>query len=193
MIGLPLYRDMTRLALLITVAVLAAILAAAPARAESCPGDKAVQAAVASLGQAASSGAPQAFAAVFDRHADVSEVAMFALGPYRKALPADRRGEYVELTRAFLGRFLAERAGNLAGAQLKVTDCSSDSGYTYIDSQVAGQRVVWRLEGERIVDVNFGGVWLLPQMRSNFVSVIERGNGDPAALIEYLRSGQTFG
>ena len=187
-----LYRHTTILARLIAVVVLAAIMAASPARAQSCPGDDIVHAAVASLSQAASSGSAQAFSAVFDRHADVSAVAMFALGPYRKALPSAQRSEYVELTRAFLGRFLAERAGSLAGAELQVTGCSSDSGYTYLDSRVAGQRVVWRLEGGRIVDVNFGGVWLLPQMRSNFVSVIERGNGDPAALIEYLRSGRSF-
>jgi ABC-type transporter MlaC component len=52
---------------------------------------------------------------------------------------------------------------------------------------------MWRLEGGRIIDVNVGGIWLLPQMRSNFVSVIQRGNGDPAALINYLRSGRSFG
>ena len=190
--GHQLYRHTTILARLIAVVVLAAIMAASPARAQSCPGDDIVHAAVASLSQAASSGSAQAFSAVFDRHADVSAVAMFALGPYRKALPSAQRSEYVELTRAFLGRFLAERAGSLAGAELQVTGCSSDSGYTYLDSRVGGQRVVWRLEGGRIVDVNFGGVWLLPQMRSNFVSVIKRGNGDPAALIEYLRSGRSF-
>jgi ABC-type transporter MlaC component len=189
----PLYHHAAGLARLFALAVLAAIMAAAPARAQSsCPGEEVVHAAVASLSQAASSGSAQAFSAVFDRHANVSEVAMFALGPYRKAMPSAQRGEYVKLTRAFLGRFLAERAGSLAGARLQVTGCSSDSGYTYLDSRVAGQRVVWRLKGGRIVDVNFGGVWLLPQLRSNFVSVIERGNGDPAALIEYLRSGRSF-
>jgi hypothetical protein len=99
----------------------------------------------------------------------------------------------VQLTRAFLGRFLAERAGSLAGAQLQILGCSQESGYTYIDTRVAGKRVVWRLEGGQIIDVNFGGVWLLPQMRSNFVGVIQRGNGDPAALLDYLRSGRSFG
>jgi len=76
---------------------------------------------------------------------------------------------------------------------MRIVGCTEDSGYTYIDTTVAGQRVIWRLEGSQIVDVNFGGVWLLPQMRSNFVSVIQRGNGDPAAIIDYLRSGRSFG
>ena len=185
-----------RLAWLIGLAVLAALMAASPsspARAQSCPGDHVVQAAAASLQQAAASGSPQAFAAVVDRHADVSQLAMFALGPYRRALPDARRSEYVQLTRQFLGQYLAERAGPLAGAQLQVVGCSSESGYIYIDTRAGGQRVIWRLEGGRIIDVNVAGIWLTQQMRSNFVSVIQRGNGDPAALIDYLRSGRSFG
>ena len=182
-----------RLARLFGLAVFASLLAATPASAKSCPGDQAVHAAAASFSEAASSGSPQAFAAAIDRHTDVSRVAMFALGQYQRALPEARRSEYVDLTREFLGRFLAEHAGSLAGGEMQVVACTEDSGYTYIDTMVAGQRVIWRLEGGRIVDVNFGGVWLLPQMRSNFVSVIQRGNGDPAAIIDYLRSGRSFG
>jgi ABC-type transporter MlaC component len=184
---------LARLAWLIGLAVLAALMAASPAHAQSCPGDHVVQSAAASLQQAAASGSPQAFAAVVDRHADVSQLAMFALGPYRQALPDARRGEYVQLTRQFLGQFLARRAGRIAGAQLQIVGCSSEAGYAYVDTRAGGQRVIWRLEGGRIIDVNVGGIWLTQQMRSNFVSVIQRGNGDPAALIDYLRSGRSFG
>lgn len=184
---------LARLAWLIGLAVLAALMAASPARAQSCPGDHVVQAAAASLQQAAASGSPQAFAAVVDQHTDVSQMAMFALGPYRQALAGAQRSEYVQLTRQFLGQYLAKRAGSLAGAQLQIVGCSSESGYTYIDTRLGGQRVIWRLEGDRIIDVNAGGIWLMSQMRSNFVSVIKRGNGDPAALIDYLRSGRSFG
>jgi ABC-type transporter MlaC component len=184
---------LARLAWLIGVAVVAALMAASPARAQSCPGEPVVQAAAVSLQQAAASGSPEAFAAVVDQHTDVSQLAMFALGPYRQALPEARHGEYVQLTRQFLGQFLSRRAGRIAGAQLQVVGCSSESGYVYVDTRAGGQRVVWRLEGGRILDVNVAGVWLTQQMRSNFVSVIQRGNGDPAALIDYLRSGRSFG
>ena len=182
-----------RLARLVGIAFVTALIAATPARAQSCPGDQAVQSAAASLNQAAAAGSPQAFAAMIDQHTDVPRLAMFALGPYRDALPEARHGEYVQLTREFIGRFLAEHAGSLAGAQMQIVGCSDDSGYVYVDTRLGSQRVVWRLEGGRIIDVNFGGVWLLPQMRSNFVAVIQRGNGDPAALIDYLRSGRSFG
>jgi ABC-type transporter MlaC component len=189
----PIHHGLARLAWLAGLAVVVALMASAPARAQSCPGLRVVQSAAAAFNQAAANGSPQAFAAVVDRHADVAQLAMFALGPYRRALPKARRGEYVQLTRQFIGRFLAQSARSFAGARLQVVGCSSDSGYVYIDTRVAGQRVIWRLKGKRIIDMNVGGIWLLPQMRSNFVVVIRRGNGDPAALLDYLRSGRTFG
>ncbi len=181
------------LVLAIGLAILAALLAAAPAHAQSCPGQRIVQAAAASFNQAAASGSPRAFAAVLDRHADVSRLAMFALGPYRRALPAARRSEYVQLTRLFIGRFLAENAYSFAGAQPVLIGCSSDQGLAIVDTRVNGQRIVWRIDRNRIVDVNAAGIWLSLQMRSNFVSVIQRGNGNIAALIEYLRSGRSLG
>jgi ABC-type transporter MlaC component len=181
------------LAWLVGLAVLAALMAAGPAQAQSCPGYRVVQSAVASFNQAASSGSPRAFAAVLERHADVSRVAMFALGPYRQALPAAQRGEYVQLTRQFLGRVLAEHAGRFAGAQVVLLNCTSDQGFTLVDTRVGAHPIEWRLAGNRIVDMKVGGIWLSLQMRSNFVSVIRRGNGNPAVLIDHLRSGRSFG
>jgi ABC-type transporter MlaC component len=181
------------LAWVVGLAVLAALMAAAPARAEVCPSYRVVQAAAASFNQAAASGSPRAFAAVLDRHADVSRLAMFALGPHRTALPASQRAEYVKLTRHFIGRFLAERAGSFAGAQPTFINCTSDKGFTLVDTKVGNQRVVWRVDRNRIVDVNAAGIWLSLQMRSSFVSVIQRGNGGIAALIDYLRNGRSLG
>jgi ABC-type transporter MlaC component len=183
------------LVLFISLFAYAMVLAAPPAEAQSrsCPGHQVVQAAAVSLNQAVASGSPQAFVTVLDRHVDVSRLAMFALGPYRRALPTARHGEYVQLTRQFMGRLLAQYAGSFTGSQPQVLGCSSDSGFQYVDTRVSGQRVIWRIHEGRLVDVNVGGVWLAPQMRSNFVSVIRRGNGDPAALLNYLRSGRSFG
>lgn len=187
-----LYSGLRRLAWAVGLAVLAALIAASPAQAQSCPGYRVVQSAAASFNQAAASGSLRAFVAVLERHADVSRVAMFALGPYRRALPAARRGEYVQLTRRFLGRVLAENAASFAGAKVVLLNCTSDRGFTLIDTRVGAHPIVWRLAGNRIVDMKVGGIWLSLQLRSNFVSVIQRGNGNPTALIDYLRSGRSF-
>jgi ABC-type transporter MlaC component len=181
------------LAWVVWLAVVAALIAASPAQAQACPSFRVAQAAAASFNQAASSGSPRAFAAVLERHADVSRVAMFALGPYRQALPAARRNEYVQLTRQFLGRVLAENARSFAGGQLVLLSCTSDRGFTLVDTTMGSHRIVWRIDRNRIVDLNVGGIWLSLQMRSNFVSVIRRGKGDPAVLIDHLRSGRSFG
>jgi ABC-type transporter MlaC component len=173
------------------IAVLALLMAAPPVHAQSCPGFQVAQSAAASFNQAAAaSGSPRAFAAALERHADVSRVAMFALGQYRPALPAARRGEYVQLTRQYLARVLADHAGSFAGAELVLSNCTSDQGFTLVDTRMAGQPILWRIRDNRVVDMNVGGIWLSLQLRSSFVSVIQRGRGDPAVLIDYLRSGR---
>lgn len=174
-----------RLAWVVGLALLAAVLAAAPARAQSCPGADLVRSAVSSLNQAA--GSPQAYAQVVDRYANVSGLAMFALGPYQRALPSAQRGEYVQLTSNYIGRMLAQQAGNLVGSDVTIQNCYTQGGHAYVDTSIAGRRVVWRVDGGQIADVNFGGMWLAPQLRTNFVSIIRRG-GDVAALLQYLRS-----
>ena len=118
---------------------------------------------------------------------------MFALGPYRQALPAAQRGEYVQLTRQFLGRVLAEHAGSFAGAQVVLLNCTRDRGFTLVDTRVGANPIVWRLDGNRIVDMKLGGIWLSLQLRSKFVSVIQRGKGNPAVLIDYLRNSRSLG
>jgi ABC-type transporter MlaC component len=178
------------LASVVAIAVLALLMAAPPAQAQSCPGFRVAQSAAASFNQAAASGSLRAFAATLERHADVSRVAMFALGQYRQALPAARRSEYVQLTRQYLARVLADHAGSFAGAELVLVNCTSDQGFTLVDTRMAGQPILWRIHGNRLVDMNVAGIWLSLQLRSSFVSVIQRGRGDPAVLIDYLRSGR---
>jgi ABC-type transporter MlaC component len=178
------------LASVVGLAVLVLLMAAPPVHAQSCPGFQVAQSAAASFNQAAASGSTRAFAAALERHADVSRVAMFALGQYRQALPAARHGEYVQLTRRYLGQVLAENAGSFAGAQVVFVNCTSDQGFTLVSTTMAGQPILWRIRGNRVVDMNVSGIWLSLQLRSSFVSVIQRGRGDPAVLIDYLRSGR---
>lgn len=185
-------RDHLRpLAGVVGIAVLFVFMAVTSAHAQSCPDFRVVQSAAASFNRAASTGSPQAFAAALERHTDLSRVAMFALGQYRQALPAALRREYVQLTRQYIGRVVAEHAGSFAGAQVVLQNCSSDQGFTLIDTRIGRNPIVWRIAGNRIVDIRVGGVWLSLQLRSNFVSVIGRGNGNLAVLMDYLRSGRS--
>jgi hypothetical protein len=46
--------------------------------------------------------------------------------------------------------------------------------------------MVWRLSGSRIRDLRVEGVWLGLQLRSKFVGIIRRNDGDVERLVDYL-------
>jgi len=67
---------------------------------------------------------------------------------------------------------------------LKVTTCS---GSVVTATASGGKKIMFRVGGGRVQDVNVSSVWLAGQMRSTFVGVINRNNGDVDALLNYLR------
>ena len=147
-----------------------------------CPGGALVLAAAASFQKAAAVGTPQAFASALVRHAPVSNLALQALGPYRKNLQAKRQAEFQKNALAFMGRFVAENAAGLRGANLKVVACRGN----LIESTANGRKVIWRVSGSQVLDVKVSGFSLSVQMRNKFVRVISQNNGDVGALIDFL-------
>jgi ABC-type transporter MlaC component len=67
----------------------------------------------------------------------------------------------------------------------------SCSGNTVNASMDGGKRLMFRVSGGkggyRVLDVNASSIWLAGQMRSTFVSVINRNHGDINALLNYLQ------
>jgi phospholipid transport system substrate-binding protein len=170
-----------RIALAASVA--AFVLAAAPASlAADCPAAGPVKAAAASFMSAARVKSPGAFSAALSRHTDVTSLALFALGPYRKDLPAARRAQYIRSAQGFMGAFLADNAKRFGSASLSIESCKGN----LVETTASGHDVVWRVSGGRIQDVRVGGVWLAPQLRSKFVNVIRHGGGNINALFDYL-------
>ena len=55
-----------------------------------------------------------------------------------------------------------------------------------------GKKIIFKLyrtrRGFLVRDVNVSSVWLAQQLRSTFVGVIRRNNGDINALFKYLRT-----
>jgi ABC-type transporter MlaC component len=158
---------------------------AAPAAAADCPGKDAVLAATQSFLQAARKGSPAAFSAALARHAPVADLALQALGPYRNRLPPTRRAEFQRNALTFMGRFVAENAGGLRDAKLKIVACRGN----IIESTASGEKVTWRVSGSSIVDVKVRGFSLTGQMRTKFVKVIRLNRGDVGALIDFLGRG----
>jgi ABC-type transporter MlaC component len=160
----------------------------AEARAAECPGANAVRNAAADFIQATRQGSTAAFASALARNADVRGTALFALGQYRKNLPAGRQRQYMQLAQAYMAQFLRQHSGPFRSYRdLTIESCRGN----LVETSLAGRsRMVWRLSGRRIGDVQVSGVWLALQLRSKFTGIIRRNGGSTDALIDFLaRSG----
>jgi hypothetical protein len=153
--------------------------------AQACPSEALVLSAGKAFNVAAKSGSPGAFLSAASRHTDMRALALFALGPHRKKLTKAQEGEYLRLARDFIGRFMARYADRFKVDGLKVISCS---GGTITATANGGRKLIFRVDGGRLKDVNVSSVWLAGQMRATFVGVINRNNGDIEALLRYLRS-----
>jgi len=155
---------------------------AAKAEAASCPGENLVRSAAASFAAAKRANSAAAFSAAIGRYADANALALYALGPYRKALPDSRRAEYLRQTRAYMGRFMKKHAHRIVQTNLKVISCSGG----IIKTSNGEREISWRVSNGRIRDVGSGGIWLAVQMRSKFVGIIRRGGGNIQAIFEMI-------
>ncbi len=155
-----------------------------PVQAEPCAAEGFVQDAGAAFMGAARSGSAGAFTGAASRYADLRGIALFALGPYRKDLPRSREGEYVALTKKFMGSFMAQYAEHFSGTGMTITKCAGNTIATKLST---GQILTFRLQGShRIADVSVSGIWLAQTMRSKFTNVIKKNDGDVGALMSWL-------
>lgn len=158
-------------------------LLATAAPAAECPAAGAVRSAAMSFIGAARRGLPAAFSAALSRHADMEALALFALGKYRKDLPAARRAEYVRNAQRYMGRFLAYYAGRFDGSGFTVESCKGNLVGTSLNGR---SEMLWRMSGHRIQDVRVQGIWLALQMRSKFTDIIRRGDNRIERLLDFL-------
>jgi ABC-type transporter MlaC component len=166
-------------------AALAVSIFASPSMAADCPAGRVVKSAAAVFMDAARRESGPAFASALARYTDLRGMALFALGQYRSKLPAARHGEYVRNTHFYMTRFLLRNARSFRSSRTLVIEvCNGNIVETSLDGR---SRMVWRLSGGRIRDVQVSGVWLALQLRSKFTGILRRNDGDPDALIAFLR------
>jgi hypothetical protein len=147
----------------------------------ACPGEGVALNAGRAFTVAAQTGSAGAFLNAANRYADVRAIAISALGPHSKAMTGIQEEEYLMLARLFM----AKHAGRFNAAGMKVVSCS---GTTITATANGGRKIIFRVAGGRVRDVNVSSVWLAGQMRAKFVGVIKRNNGNVEALLDYLRS-----
>lgn len=138
------------------------------------------------------------FRALMARHAAISQIGIFSLGKYKNKLPSGQRSEYFKLIEKFVAGLFIKYAPQFAGNRIEITGSKARSATDVIVSSKVhfanGSKpldVKWRLlkggSGFKIFDVRVLGVWLAIQQRTEFVSVIQRNNGDVGALLKFLR------
>ncbi len=128
---------------------------------------------------------------------DVDAIGRFSMGRYwREATEAERK-EYLGLFREMIIKVYSNRFNEYQGQQVLVTGSrAQDESDTIVTSKLVSPdspevRVDWRVRSKggqhKIIDVIVEGVSMALTQRSDFSSVIQRGGGDIAVLIEHLR------
>jgi ABC-type transporter MlaC component len=133
---------------------------------------------------ASRAGSASAFLNAASRYADTRSIALSALGPHRKRLSKSQEGEYLRLAQGYMGKFMSQYSSRFNTAGMKITTCN---GNIVTATAGGGRKIIFRVGSGRVQDVNVSSVWLAGQMRSTFVGVINRNNGDIDALMDYLR------
>ena len=150
----------------------------------ACPSQDLVVGAGKAFASASRAGSPSAFLSAASRYADTRSIALSALGPHRKKLSKGQEGEYVRLAQGYMGKFMSQYSGRFNTAGLRITTCN---GNMVTATAVGGRKIIFRVGGGRVQDVNVASVWLAGQLRSTFVGVLNRNKGDIGALMDYLR------
>ncbi|WP_137391366.1 ABC transporter substrate-binding protein [Rhodoligotrophos defluvii] len=182
------------LAVVLTIGV--AMAAAGAARAQDAAA--CVQRIGADTLQAAQSGTAQAFYAVVDKHADTQQIALFALGQYRRLLTPDRQQEYVRLVERFIAQTLADNYRKFRASDLKVTGAKPQGESVNVETTLIflggrpSQKVIWRVVPAtcKVIDVNVTNVWLGQLLRTSITSAIQKGGQTINAAFVFLQPSQ---
>jgi phospholipid transport system substrate-binding protein len=141
-------------------------------------------------------GTVASFRRAIQRHADVGDIAIYSLGPYKGKLPETQRHRYYGGVATFMARYFADQSREYRVAKYELgeaTDAGDDE--VLIPSTVylmSGQSytVNWRLARRggryKIVDTKVLGFSLVYLQRSLFTSYLSKRNGDVGQLVAAL-------
>ena len=140
------------------------------------------------------------FAALMNRYINLRSIADYALGPYKKSLPADQRDEFYDLVSNYAAALFVYYVEDFRGTQLEIMSTTKQGKFTVIQSAIKGkggrEQVRWRLspsgDSYRVSDVNIKGVWLTISMKDRFSKVLKSSKGDFGPLFAELKEAETW-
>ncbi len=138
------------------------------------------------------------FKKMLRQYSSIRAVSPQLLGPYRRKLPATKKGEYQRLVEEYTARLFASYYKQFAGQKMQVKGSRKRGArHTVVttqvlyDGNVTSSPIEWMITGRqgryRIVDISVYGVWLSVHMRSEFKKVLRRSKGDFNALFAFLK------
>lgn len=141
-------------------------------------------------------GTVSAFMSAIQRHAAVSDIALYSLGNYSGKLGASQRQRYFKGVATFMSRYFADQTRTYKVAKYELGEATVDDDKTIlIPSKVylmtgSTYTVVWRLEWKegsyKVTDAKVLGFSLVYLQRGIFVSYLSKRQGDVAALVTAL-------
>ncbi|MCP5084327.1 MAG: ABC transporter substrate-binding protein [Alphaproteobacteria bacterium] len=167
------------------------LVAGAPSIAEACGPKGFIKTVGTKMLSAAKSGSTGSFRSLINSYADVGAIGNFALGRYRKLVPASDQAAYRKSMANFMAKTMAQYSKKFRAIGVQIGRCSSSKVTSkLIRNSGRAQPVVWKVRraggGYKVVDLQVQNVWLGPLMRSTFSSVIKKGGGNINALYAYL-------
>lgn len=167
------------------------LIVGTPSIAEACGPRGFIKNVGAKMLSAAKSGSTSSFRSLINSYADVGAIGNFALGRYRKLMPAADKAAYRKGMANFMAKTMAQYSKKFRAIGVEVGRCSSSKVTSkLVRNSGRAQPVVWKVRkaggGYKVVDLQVQNVWLGPLMRSTFSSVIKKGGGNIGALYAYL-------
>ena len=136
------------------------------------------------------------FLTLLTRNADIRAVARFALGKYRRHMPANLMPEYYRLVLDYIAGLFVYYRKDLAAEDIRALKSRKRGKWTTVETRLVfpgGKtgKAMWRIYTGggplRVGDLNIKGIWLSLRMRDKFVSILNESKGDFSALMRYLR------
>jgi phospholipid transport system substrate-binding protein len=141
------------------------------------------------------------FASLLGRYINIPNVANFALGLNRAALPSGDKSMFYNLVANYAAALFVWYVDDFKGQELKVTNSDEQGRFITVDTGIVGggigdEKLRWRVvkqgDGYRVSDLNIKGVWLTIAMKKLFTDTLKSSNGDFKALYAKLREAETW-
>jgi ABC-type transporter MlaC component len=137
-------------------------------------------------------GTTPAFLRVIQRYADLPEISQYSLGKYSEKLQKTQKSRFHRAVATYMARVLAMGSRDYTISKYEIGDATIDKDKDVIVTSkvylVTGQaysvgwHLVWRGGRYKVRDIRII-IWLIPQQKSEFVTFLNKYNGDINRLI----------